>query len=192
MAPNRRHIVAWVGREVMPHEGAVRVWLRRSLVSAEDIDDLIQEAYCKLSALDSVDHIERPDGYFFQIVRNLLTERMRRAKIVRFEAFTERDASTVCSEEPSAERTTASRQELARVQRLIAGLPDRCRRIFELRKIEGVPQRDIARLLGVSESTVENDAVKGMRLILKALRAEGEALEDRKVVDERPRTRKRD
>lgn len=184
--------MAWVGRRIMPHEPAVRVWLRRSLVSSEDVDDLIQEAYCKLSALDSIDHIERPDGYFFQIVRNLLTERMRRAKIVRFEAFTEWDASTVSSEEPSAERITASRQELARVQRLIAGLPDRCRRIFELRKIEGVPQKEIARLLGVSESTVENDAVKGMRLIMKALRSEDGAGEDLKVVDERPRTRKRD
>ncbi len=63
--------------------------------------------------------------------------------------------------------------ELARVQRLIAALPERCRRIFEMRKIEGLPQREIARRMGVSEHVVENESVRGLRAILAAL-AEGE------------------
>ena len=52
---------------------------------------------------------------------------------------------------------------------LIAALPDRCRRIFELRKIEGVSQREIARRLGVSEHVVENESVRGLRAILAAM-----------------------
>ncbi len=52
---------------------------------------------------------------------------------------------------------------------LIAALPERCRRIFEMRKIEGVSQREIARRLGVTEHVVENEAVRGLRAILAAM-----------------------
>lgn len=176
MEGNRRKIVAWVGAHLMPHEPVVRRWLRRSLVSREDIDDLVQEAYCRIASLESIDHIERPDRYFFQTVRMLLAEQVRRSRIVRIESVTEIDALSIYSEEPSPERITAARLELAKVQKLIEGLPERCRRIFELRKIHRVPQREIARMLGVTESTVENDGVKGMRLIMQALR-EGGGLE---------------
>lgn len=173
MNEDRRKIVAWVGAHLMPHEPAVRRWLRRSLVSRDDVDDLIQEAYCRIASLDAVDHIERPDRYFFQTVRMLLAEQVRRSRIVRIESVTEIDSLSIYSDEPSPERITAARRELAKVQTLIEGLPDRCRRIFELRKIHGVPQREIARMLGVTESTVENDGVKGMRLIMQALRDSG-------------------
>src|SRR5687767_9962658 len=132
MNENRRRIVAWVGTHVMPYEPGVRAWLRRSLVAQEDIDDLIQEAYCKLASLESVDHIAKPDAYFFQTVRMLLAEQVRRSRIVRIETVTEIDALSIYSDEPSPERITAARRELAKVQQLIESLPDRCRRIFEL------------------------------------------------------------
>jgi RNA polymerase sigma-70 factor (ECF subfamily) len=157
----------------MPHEPGVRAWLQQSAVSGADIDDLIQEAYCKLAGLDSVEHIGRPDSYFFQLVRNLLMDQMRRARVVRIDTVAEIDTLSVLSDAPSPERIATSRQELERVRRLIAALPERCRRVFELRKIEGVSQREIAARLGISESAVENEGVRGMRLIMQALRAEG-------------------
>ncbi|MDO8910241.1 MAG: sigma-70 family RNA polymerase sigma factor [Phenylobacterium sp.] len=123
----------------------------------------------------------------------LLAAQIRRSRIVRIETVAEIDVLSVYSEEPSPERITAARRELAKVQRLIENLPDRCRRIFELRKIHGVPQREIARMLGVTEATVENEGVKGMRLIMKALREdEGPAVGRRKVSDEPARNRRRD
>jgi RNA polymerase sigma factor (sigma-70 family) len=173
MSVERRRVVAWVAAEVMPHEGAVRAWLRRSRVAADEIDDLIQEAYCKLSGLDSVDHIPQPDGYFFQTVRNLWVDRMRRKRVVRIETLTEVESLSVYSDELSPERITAARRELAKVMQLIQRLPERCKRVIELRKVHGVPQREIARQLGISESAVENEGVKGMRLITQALREDG-------------------
>jgi RNA polymerase sigma factor (sigma-70 family) len=193
MDENRRRIVAWVAAKVMPFEPSVHAWLRRSLVSQEDIDDLIQEAYCRLSSLDAVDHIARPDGYFFQTVRMLLTEQIRRSRIVRIDSATEIETLPIYSDEPSPERITAARRELAKVKQVIDALPDRCRRIFVLRKVHGVPQREIARMLGVTESIVENDGVKGMRLILQALRAEDERESgNRNMSDEPARNRSRD
>jgi RNA polymerase sigma factor (sigma-70 family) len=168
----RRKLVTWVLAEVMPHEAAVRNWLRRSRVADEDIDDLIQEAYCKLVSLETVEHISRPDGYFFRIVRNLLMDHIRRSRIVRFETVEEMALSSVCSEEASPEQIVGAQKELEKVSRLIRSLPARCRQIIQLRKVEGISQKEIARRLGITESTVENEAALGMRLIIKGLQKE--------------------
>jgi RNA polymerase sigma factor (sigma-70 family) len=173
MDESRARIVAWVGREVLPHEADVRAWLRRSLVTDGEVEDIIQDAYCRLLSLGGTSHITSPRAYFFTAARAVAIDRLRRSRVVRMETVTEIEALNVVLDEPSPERVTAGRRELERVRRMIAVLPDRCRRIFELRKIEGMPQRDIARLLGVTETIVENDVVKGQRLILKAI-AEGE------------------
>jgi len=159
----------------MPHEAKVRAWLARSRMSQEDIDDVIQEAYCRLSSLDRFEAVDRPDAYFFSIARNLLASQMRRARIVQIEAVAEIEALAPFDEAPSPERQAGARMELERVRALVAALPERCRRIFELRKIEGLPQREIAERLGVTESMVENDGAKGVRLILAAMRSQDEA-----------------
>jgi len=172
MSADRKRIVAWVGTNILPHEGAVRAWLRRSQLPADEIDDLIQEAYCKLCDLETVDHIPQPVAYFFRTVRNLLTDRLRRAQIVRIETVAEIDAFPGHAEELSPERIITARHELDRVRRLIRGLPGRCRQVIELRKVHGLSQREIGRRLNISESVVENEGVKGMRLLLQALRAE--------------------
>ena len=166
----RARRVAWVAKDVMPHEPAVRRWLARSRVPHDQIDDFVQEAYCKFAGLASVDHIERPDAYFFQVVRSLVTQKIRQSRIVSIETFTEIDTLPILSEEPSPERIVAARRELAEVLRLIGALPARCRQVIQLRKVEGLPQKEIAAKLGITETMVENDVVKGMRLISNSLR----------------------
>ena len=171
----RRRIVKWVAESVMPHEANVRAWLSRSRMSQEDIDDVIQESYCRLSALDGFEAIDRPDAYFFSIARNMLASQMRRARVVQIEAVAEIEALAPFDEAPSPERQAGARIELERVRALVAALPERCRQIFEMRKIEGISQREIAERLGVTEGMVENDGAKGVRLILAAMRSQDEA-----------------
>src|SRR3546814_4497698 len=107
----------------------------------------------------------------------------------------EHESLDIVGDEPSPGRIAAGRRELDRVRRLIEGLPVRCRRIFELRKIEGLSQREVAQRLGVAEHVVENDVTKGLKLILQEL-AEGEQAADRRLTsterDERARNSTRD
>jgi len=166
---SRAEIVAFVGGQILPHEADVRAWLRRSGSAAADIDDVVQETYCRLSALDSIAHITSGRAYFFRTARNIAIEKIRRARIVRIDCVTEIDALNVVDEEPSPERVVASRRELGRVRRLIEELPERCRRIFTLRRIHGLSQRETARRLGVTENVVEMQSARGLRLILRAL-----------------------
>jgi len=160
-----------VADAVIPYEGAVRAWLVRARVSEQDVDDIVQEAYCRLAALDTVDHITRPGAYFFSIVRNLLLQRIKRSRIVSIDMIAEIETYAI-DDSPSPEREAAGRLDYARLRKIMAGLPERCRRIVEMRKIEGVSQKEIARRIGVTESVVENDVHFGVQTILRVWRDE--------------------
>jgi RNA polymerase sigma factor (sigma-70 family) len=169
----RKEIVAWVGSHVLPHEGAVRKWLGRFVLDPADIDDVIQESYCRIAALESVAHIENGRAYLFQTARHLALEHIRRARIVRIDSVTDIELLSIVDEGPSPERILAGSRQLERVRRLIEGLPPKCREIFVLRRIHGVPQKEIARELGVSENTVEMHAKRGLKMILRAFEGDG-------------------
>jgi len=168
-SPDDAAVAQWLAREILPHEGDVRLWLRRSLVVSGDVDDVIQEAYCRLADLDDPARIVSPRAYFFQTARSIVLEQMRRARIVRIEAVTEIDALRIEWDEPSPERIVGGREELNRVMQAVATLPDRCRRIFEMRRVLGLSQKDIAQRLGVTENVVENEAARGLKAVLKLL-----------------------
>lgn len=166
---NRDAIAAWVGTEVLPHEADARRRLRRARLTPDQIDDMIQEAYCRIAALDSVSHIACGRAYLFGAVRNIFLKKIRRERIVSIIAVAELDSFRVLDDEPSPERIAAGRVELRRVQCLIESLPAQCRRIFVLRRIHGVSQKEIARTLGISENTVETQCVRGLKKILRGL-----------------------
>ncbi|HJS62781.1 MAG TPA: sigma-70 family RNA polymerase sigma factor [Pseudolabrys sp.] len=161
----QRRRATWVALRILPHEAQSRNWLRRAKVTAEEADDLIQEAYCRLAAVDDVDHIDRPGAYFFSIIRNLLIRRRRGVTVVSLESLAE--IETLADPDTSPETEVAMRIDAERLRELIAALPDRCRRIVEMRKVEGYSQSEIARLLGISESVVENNVHRGVKAILK-------------------------
>lgn len=163
----RRRIAAWVAREVIAHEAPVRAWLARSRVSEEDIEELVQEAYCRLSMLDSVDHIDRADAYFFSIVRNLLVRRLRRQRVVPIDAIAEIES---CSDDrqPSPEQEAGARRDYARMLDFMAALPERCRSIVMLRKIEGWSQKEIAAHFDMTEKAVEKQVWVGVKAIQRA------------------------
>ncbi|WP_260927522.1 RNA polymerase sigma factor [Novosphingobium sp. 9] len=165
------HIIRWVSLHVIPQEPKVRAALRRLGVSESDIDDLIQDAYCRLATLRCVEHIDRPGAYFMQIVKNAWRDSLRRARVVRLEDFTESGASLVEDRTTGVEAAVIAREQLGLVEALLATLPERCRTIFTWKRVEGLSQKDIARRLGVSENVVENDVQKALRAIQRTLRA---------------------
>lgn len=182
MRQSRREIVTWVGSNIVPHEADLRARLRRMGVPQDEVSDIVQDAYLKIAKLDTVAHILNARGYFFTTARTMLLDRIRRERIVRIDSMTEVEALTLADEDPGPERRVSARLELARVRQLIDMLPDRCREIFELRRIQGVPQREIAERLSIPEHIVEAQAVRGLKLILKALAGHNSDVQDNQSV----------
>ena len=158
-----------MGSHIVPHEARLRLWLRGMGIAEDEVNDIVQDAYVLIARLDSVAHIRNGKSYYFQTAKSVFIQKIRRSRIVPIGQLTELDAAALSDEDPGAERRVSARQELDRVRRLFASLPDKCRTIFEMRRIQGLPQKEIAERLGVTENVVEMQAVRGLKLILKAL-----------------------
>jgi RNA polymerase sigma factor (sigma-70 family) len=169
-SPNeqRRLIAKWVATMVLPHEAMVRGRLRRSYVSAEDVDDVIQEAYCRLSTLEDIEQIESPAAYFFSVARNLLLRRLKRQPLVPLAAVAEIDA--LRDDRPSPEQEMGGKLAFAKASAMIGSLPERCGQIVRLKKIEGWSQKQIAEHFGMTEKAVEKQLWLGARFIRDAWR----------------------
>lgn len=171
MTNPRATLAEWVGREILPHEHDLRTWLQRRLISLADVEDIVQECYCRLAQLTDVSHINQPRAYLFTMARNLVHQHRRSSAVVRLEAYSDLLEEQLESSAPGPERIAVGRQEVVRLQAALATLSDRARRIFMMRKIEGMSQRQIASILGVTEAVVENDASRSLRAVLKVMTA---------------------
>ena len=151
----------------------MRARLRRMAVPEEEIGEIVQDAYVRIAQLDSVSHIQNGRAYLFTAARSVLLQRVRRDRIVRIDSMTEMEALTLADDDPGPERRVSARMHLEHVRALIEALPEPCRQIFELRRVQGVPQREIAERLGLNEHKVESEARRGLKLILRALAEQG-------------------
>src|SRR5579885_67122 len=68
--------IDWLTLHLLPFEAELRLRLRRVCASAADVDDVIQEVYCKVMQMDEVAHVNDPRGYFVQMAKNLITDRL--------------------------------------------------------------------------------------------------------------------
>jgi RNA polymerase sigma factor (sigma-70 family) len=169
----RRH--QWIADHILPWEPEVRRWLSRysRTLQSDDIDDLIQEAYARLWSSD-FSHIRDGRKFLYTIVRNALHDQLRRARIVQFECVAEIDTLDI-GEAPGPERQVSARQQFEQLLQVLKQLTPQRRRVYQLRKFEDLPLREIAQRLGVTEKTVENLLGLAQAQVIKALFAEGVA-----------------
>jgi RNA polymerase sigma-70 factor (ECF subfamily) len=160
----------WIATHILPLEVQARRWLSRHVRSLPpaDTDDLIQEAYSRIYTTDFA-AIHNPRAYFYQALRNLLLEHARHAQIVPMERMGEIDHLRIPSDDPGVERRVSARQELDRLRRLVASLPTQCKQVFELRKLQGLSQKETATQMGISERTVEKHLAKALDRVLEAI-----------------------
>src|ERR1700730_12532139 len=179
----------WIAANILPHESELRGWLRRRLraFNQNDVDDLVQEAFARIWAAEFAP-IRNGRAYLFATVRHLVAEYARRSRIVPIELSGEIDSLNLISDEPGPERRVGARQELDRLRVIVAALPAQCRRVFELRKFEGLSQRDVAARMGLSEKTVENHLTRALARIAEAMSAGAPAQDSASVESSVPRT----
>ena len=153
----------WFSEQVQPHEGSLRNFLRQSLPSSHDVDDVVQTSYLKLWRSRSGAAIRSPKSLLFAIARNVALDLRRRRRVCVAECITENASLPVLEDSPGVVDLVSRQQELALLDEAVRALPERCQLVFLLRKIQGLSQREIATRLGISENTVETLVGKGAR-----------------------------
>ena len=161
-ASERAH---WLVCHLLPHEPALRNWLNRHRVDGIEVDDIVQETYAVMSALTVVNHIESPQAYMFKTAQSVVRRHLRHARVVKLDALDEVRSLAIICERPSPERHAIGREQLRQTIAIISGLPTKCREAFVMQKLQGLGQREVARAMGVSESTIEKHIGRGLRAL---------------------------
>ncbi len=155
----------WFVREILVHEEALTRYLQRCWPHRDDLHDLRQEVYIRVYEAASGTLPNSPKAFLFTSARNLITDRLRRSRVVSIETMGDLEPLNVLVDEVSPERRFGGRQALRRLSDAFDRLPDRCRQVMWLRRVEELPQKVVALQLGISEKTVEKHVANGIRLI---------------------------
>lgn len=133
----------------------LKVQLTRRLGSADRASDALQDAWLRLdSSVAPIGPIDRPRPYLLRIAYNIaLKRRQRERATVTLEDA--REALGLPDDAPDPAQTAEARSELAALERALAGLSPRRRDILFASRVEGVPLREIAVRLGISQRLVE-------------------------------------
>ena len=155
----------WFAEDVYAHDSSLKAYLRGSFPSVRDVDDLVQESYLRIWKARAAQPIASAKAFLFTVARRLALDLMRHDRRSPIVGVTDLDQLFVLNKVPDAADTAATAQEIELLAEAVDSLPARCREIFILRRIQGVPQKDIAARLGLSEQTVQVQAARGLRKI---------------------------
>lgn len=156
---------AWFVTEILAHEPALVQYLRRAWPHADELHDLRQEVYVRVYEAAGKMRPQQPKSFLFATARHLMTDRLRRGRVVSIEPAGDFESLNVLIDEVSPERRFSARQIVKRLAEAFDRLPDRCREIVWLRRVDDLPQKEVAQRLGITEKAVEKQVAKGMRLL---------------------------
>ena len=135
-------------------------------------EDVVQDAYLKVSKTEEVLNVKQPLAYLYQIVRNLAIDRHRRTVFEGGLFESEEEGLQVPGPMGTPEAAAISRQHLALVARALSELPERTRRVFELHRLDGHTHCAIAAQLNISASLMNiliHDAMDHCRAALRSI-----------------------
>jgi len=170
----------WFVREILIHERALTQYLHRCWSRHDEVHDLRQEIYVRVYEAAARSRPTTPRAFVFATARHLMTDRLRRSRVVSIEPVGDFESSNVyLIDEVSPERWFGTRQALRRLVEALDALPERCREVVWLRRVEELSQNDVAQRLGISGRTVEKHLAKGMRLLADHLYGGGGSVRGR-------------
>lgn len=166
-------VVTWLKLHFLPFEGRLRVSLARVCASRAEVDDVIQETYCRVLQSGKLEHVREPRAFLTQIARNIVTDRLRRDALVSIQAYASLDELGIVDETPTPERVATARGELRWVLALAAQLPERCKKVFRARRLHGMSRQETADSLDMNVGLVEYETLRAMDLMSGMVAAAG-------------------
>lgn len=120
-------------------------------------EDLAQDTFLRLNGrvLNEGDR-----GLLVRTARNLAIDHLR-AQRVR-QTYAESTRHDAPRQDVPVDDALAARQELAGLMEALQVLPRRTQQIFLLNRLDGLPQPMIARMMGLSLSTVEKEIIRAL------------------------------
>lgn len=109
---------------------------------------------------------ESAGGYLFRATRNRALNELRHRKVQQKSHLHLATSDLVPA---TAEADMVDKRIGAAVREAIAELPERCREVFELSRVQGLRYTEIAEVMDISVKTVETQMGKALRILREKL-----------------------
>lgn len=146
----------------------LRRYLTRLLGNTTEAQDVAHDAYLRVYPTGDKTTADQPEAVLYTTARRLAINRLKRRSISPF-ASDGTSLDNAASSAPGVAQQVMARQELRLLQEAIAQLPEGCRTVLLLRKVELLSHREISERLGIAVSTVEKQHARALRLLRAAL-----------------------
>jgi RNA polymerase sigma factor (sigma-70 family) len=145
--------------------GRLRRFVRARVLSREDAEDVIQEAYLRVLRYSAEHEVESRERLLFSAAKNLAVDNGRR-RSTRERTATDYAILEACTQTwPAADEVVYASQRLKSVEAAVAQLPPRCREVFLCSRVDGFSYSQVAAHLGISVSAVEKHMARACLLI---------------------------
>jgi len=163
----------WFTREVHVHKSSLQAYLRGSFPSVRDVDDVVQESFLRVWKARTARPINSARAFLFKVARHLALDLVRRRQVSPLVEARDLAGLSVLDDGVGVAETASNRERIRLLADAIDTLPARCRSVVIMRKIECLPQREVADRLGLAEKTVEAHLARGVARCEEYLRARG-------------------
>jgi RNA polymerase sigma factor (sigma-70 family) len=151
----------------------LRLHARSAMRDHADADDVAQESWARVvAAVAKNGPVANVRAYLFRVARNLVIDHHRREKARPEEAMPPERFADIADVRPNAEAQLVTRDELRRMDAIIAAMPAKARLVFCLSRIEGLSFAEIGRRTGVSRQTVHDHMTRALLAIQLAAEAD--------------------
>lgn len=147
------------------HDRMMRMALRFFPKDQKAAEDAVHESFLKIiENFSKISEIswEELGSYVVTIVKNVSLNMLKKQKRL---VLTDDWAAFEGAEEPS--------DGFGRLVALIRAMPETYRAVLEMRFVLEMEYREIAKVLGISESAVANRVSRGRKLLMEKLKTEG-------------------
>ncbi len=154
----------------LAHRGEIQDYLNRRLRCKETAADLTQDTFIRLSEQMGRTRIENFRAYLFSSARNLFIDHTRRQEHRQGETLDPQAMNSVEQGTPSLEQIAIANQQLSALNEVIKNMPEPCREVFLMVRVEGLTYVEIGERLGVSSKTAYSRMVRALDLLKLGMR----------------------
>ena len=145
----------------------------KSILKLEnEIDDILQEVFVKIWLnRQKIGNPETFNAYIYTITKNEVLSHLRNN--LRDHTFRDHLFLHAVAEEYQSSTPLEYEEIKTGIDKIVANLPDKRRRVFILSRTEGLSNKEIAHQLNISEKTVEDHITHAIRQIKNSMKEVG-------------------